>query len=124
MNTNDIIRALFSNEIPVEDVESAFKLHEDFRRIALKLTMAGITVAASVANVDPVVQEVANRLLYHAPDIARFKAENKMERDSGSQWPFSNKISLIKNFRQKFGAGLANAKYAVEMLYEGHSNTL
>jgi hypothetical protein len=124
MNTNTILKSLFNNELSIADVKRALDIHTAFLKNAQLLIDAGMNVTVTMKVVeDEMVRKVAETLQYHTSDIVKFKEANPMEHDPRVSFPFTNKIQLIKDFRNKFGCGLANAKYAVEMLYTGESIT-
>jgi len=119
MNTNTILCALFNNDISHEDVRKALEIHDNFLTNARLLIDAGITVTTSITVQEPIINDVSEKLRIFNPNkVMKFKNENIANIDTKSSWPLSNKITLIKKFREVFGAGLADAKWAIENLYE------
>ncbi len=115
MNKNDIIAALFANEITTNDLLDAVSMRDSFNLKVEELAAAGLEVTVTPKALDPTVKEVARRLNVDAIKVHDFKA------GWSKAWHEGNKIIAIKNCRVVTGCGLADAKWACEMLFDGHS---
>lgn len=127
-----ILRQLLNNELSVADLKLALS---DFAKIesAIKIMVdAKVDVSFSVNEKghSPAVMMVATHLKLNADSVATFLEMNAPEghaysRNESNAYGGSGdyrKIPLIKRFRETFGEGLANSKWAVETLYQGWSN--
>lgn len=131
MNYTDLLISLLNNSLSDDAVREALITVESFRSKVKLLEEAGFTVTVTPPIFDPIFVKVYKQLDIPKDMIQAFKNNNPAvfvaDHRDHSAWPrsayFQNKIPLIKLFREKFNVGLRDAKWSVEMLYEGQSDT-
>ena len=130
MKRTDIVKALISNQISVEEVRSALDDAQNFLGTMNALeAIDGVKITVDV-NYDATkeVKEVLSRFAGNrsvtAPALMTFvRLHPAKERNNSNGWP-SNFIQLIKAFREEFKEGLANAKWACDTLYKTEQHIL
>jgi len=120
MNTNDIFNALVNNEITPEDVSKAYDLHSDFVALRQKMQEANVRVTTENFEIRPLAAQVAMELKLVPFLVEKFLEDNRGDYTT-TTWGLRNKVAIIRIFRDKFQVTLFDAKWAIEMLYDGHS---
>lgn len=126
--------ALVSGEVTEGQVDFLVKYAKEADALGLVITSAPVK-SASVKPAKVVAKAVGfingETLTIHSENVKRVSSTHKKDASDilhfiSSQFDllkdyYTNKIKIIKAYREKFNTGLAETKWAVEILIEGKS---